>query len=407
MLTTVIEELTAANSQLIDVENNLSSILPTLKNEEIEKGINADFFKEFEEKISSLIKQYASNIKDIENQISSGITTVQKDQESLALTHKKQDKGFQDLLEQHKEIQEKSQERLRLETLHKQLKDKFTKYEKKRNLLASLNAERDVLYNQLMDLREDRFNTRKEIVGFLDSQIDIVQISIQPDTNTLNYHGKLVEALEGSDTQYNRYIPKITTNLHPMELFELIQNHTSPVETLIEKTGINENQARTVIDRLKGKDILFDIQTVELLDEPLIQLLDGGIPKKSSELSTGQKCTTILPILLLQDTSPLLIDQPEDNLDNAFISDIVVKGLERVKQNRQLIFITHNPNIPVLAECDRIVILKSNGEKATVEGIGNLDETQDLIELYLEGGHEAFLKRAERYANKVEVTAND
>ena len=407
LLTTVIEELTAANSQLIDVENNLSSILPTLKNEEIEKGINADFFKEFEEKISSLIKQYASNIKDIENQISSGITTVQKDQESLALTHKKQDKGFQDLLEQHKEIQEKSQERLRLETLHKQLKDKFTKYEKKRNLLASLNAERDVLYNQLMDLREDRFNTRKEIVGFLDSQIDIVQISIQPDTNTLNYHGKLVEALEGSDTQYNRYIPKITTNLHPMELFELIQNHTSPVETLIEKTGINENQARTVIDRLKGKDILFDIQTVELLDEPLIQLLDGGIPKKSSELSTGQKCTTILPILLLQDTSPLLIDQPEDNLDNAFISDIVVKGLERVKQNRQLIFITHNPNIPVLAECDRIVILKSNGEKATVEGIGNLDETQDLIELYLEGGHEAFLKRAERYANKVEVTAND
>jgi len=407
LLTTVREEMAGTSSQLIDVEIGLSNILSILKNEEIKKGINADFFKEFEEKISTLIKQYVSSINDVVNQISSGISAVQKDEESLALTHKKQDKGFQELLEQHKEIQEKSQERLRLETLHKQLKDKLSEYEKKRNLLTSLNAERDVLYNQLMDFREDRFNTRKKIIEFLDSKIDFVQISIQPDTNTLNYQDKLVEALEGSDTQYNRYIPKIISNLHPMELFDLVQNHTSPVETLIEKTGVNENQARTVVERLKGKDILFDIQTVELLDEPLIQLLDGGIPKRSSELSTGQKCTTILPILLLQDTSPLLIDQPEDNLDNAFISDIVVKGLERVKQNRQLIFITHNPNIPVLAECERIVILKSNGEKSTIEGIGNLDETQDLIELYLEGGHEAFLKRADHYAKKVEVTSND
>ena len=192
-----------------------------------------------------------------------------------------------------------------------------------------------------------------------------------------------------------------------MEFFDLIHSHSSPVETLHEKTGINKNQARTVVERLKSKDILFDIQTVELLDEPLIQLLDGETPKKSSDLSTGQKCTTILPILLLQDTSPLLIDQPEDNLDNAFISDIVVKGLEKVKQNRQLIFITHNPNIPVLAECERIIILKSDGKKANVEGIGNLDETQSLIELYLEGGHDAFLKRAKRYAKKGEVAAND
>ena len=407
LLTTVIEELTASRSQLSDVENRLSNILPYLINEDIKKGKNSDFFKEFEKKITKLIKQYVSSIKDVVNKISIGISSVQNDDENLDLTHKKQEKGFQDLLEQHKEIKEKSEKRIQLERLQTQLKDQLADYEKKNTLLASLNAERGVLYRDLMELREERFNTRKEIVEFLDSQIDFVQISIQPDTGTLNYHDKLVEALEGSETQYNRYIPKITSNLHPMEFFDLIHSHSSPVETLHEKTGINKNQARTVVERLKSKDILFDIQTVELLDEPLIQLLDGETPKKSSDLSTGQKCTTILPILLLQDTSPLLIDQPEDNLDNAFISDIVVKGLEKVKQNRQLIFITHNPNIPVLAECERIIILKSDGKKANVEGIGNLDETQSLIELYLEGGHDAFLKRAKRYAKKGEVAAND
>jgi len=400
LLTTVREEMTAANIQLSDVGTRLSNILPKLGNEEIEKGKNADFFKEFEGKMSNLIKQYISSIKDVDRQISSGISVIQKNEESLALTHKKQEKGFQELLDQHKEIQEKSQERLRLATLHKQLKDKLKEYEDKQKTLISLNSNRSELYEQLIDLREDRYNIREKIVKHLDSQIDFIKISIKPDSNADNYHSLIVEAVEGSGTQSSRYVPKIVTSLHPKEFFNIVQNNPSPIETLIEKTRINENQARTVVDRLKGKEILFDIQTVELIDEPLIQLLDGGIPKKSSELSTGQKCTTILPILLLQDTSPLLIDQPEDNLDNAFISDIVVKGLEKVKQNRQLIFITHNPNIPVLAECERVVILKSNGKNSTIEGIGNLDETQDLIELYLEGGHEAFLKRAKRYTNK-------
>ncbi len=398
LLSTVREELTVANTQLNDIETRLSNILPKLENDEIDKGKNAEFFKEFEEKMSTLIKQYVSSISDVTNQISSGISVIQKDEEKLTLTHKIQEKGFQDLLEQHKEVQIKSQERLRLASIHKQLKDKLNEYEEKQKTLASLNSNRSELYEQLIDLREDRYIIREKIVNHLDSEIDFINISIKPDSNTDNYSSLIVDAVEGSGTQSSRYVPKIVSGLHPKDFFNIVQNNQSPVETLIEKVGINTNQAKTVVERLKGKEILFDIQTVELLDEPLIQLLDGGIPKKSTELSKGQKCTAILPILLLQDTSPLLIDQPEDNLDNAFISNIVVNGLEKVKQNRQLIFITHNPNIPVLAECERVVTLKSNGKNATIEGIGNLDETQDLIELYLEGGHKAFLKRAERYS---------
>ena len=68
----------------------------------------------------------------------------------------------------------------------------------------------------------------------------------------------------------------------------------------------------------------YRIQTVALDDRPSIELLDGDTFKESTHLSTG-RCTTILPT---QSERPLLIDQPEDNLDNAFVYDTIVRALQ-------------------------------------------------------------------------------
>jgi len=136
---------------------------------------------------------------------------------------------------------------------------------------------------------------------------------------------------------------------------------------------------------------------VELHDRPTIELKDGQDYKDSSSLSTGQKCTTILPILLLESASPLLIDQPEDNLDNAFIYETVVKSVLEVRGKRQLIFVTHNPNIPVLGDAQRVVVLQSTGRQASVKAVGTVDEVKDEIETILEGGKEAFEERKKRY----------
>ena len=114
-------------------------------------------------------------------------------------------------------------------------------------------------------------------------------------------------------------------------------------------------------------------------------------------LSTGQKCTAILPILLLDSDNPLIIDQPEDNLDNRFIFQTVVESVRRVKQHRQLILITHNPNIPVLGDAEQVVVLESNGVRARLAREGNVDACKDEIVTLLEGGVEAFQKRGERY----------
>jgi hypothetical protein len=62
-----------------------------------------------------------------------------------------------------------------------------------------------------------------------------------------------------------------------------------------------------------------------------------------------------------------------------------------------LVFITHNPNIPVLGEAQQVFVLQSNGRQANVKAMGTVDKVKDEIETILEGGKEAFQKRKERY----------
>ena len=131
----------------------------------------------------------------------------------------------------------------------------------------------------------------------------------------------------------------------------------------------------------------------------MIELKDGTDYKNSAGLSTGQRCTVILPILLLQSERPLLIDQPEDNLDNAFVYDTIVRNLQEAKGGRQLIFATHNPNIPVLGEADRVFVFSSDGRKGHVTHRGGVDDVKEQVEHLLEGGKEAFVLRMQRYGH--------
>ena len=123
------------------------------------------------------------------------------------------------------------------------------------------------------------------------------------------------------------------------------------------------------------------------------------------ELSTGQKATAVLLLLLLESTAPLIVDQPEDDLDNRFITEGVVPKMREEKRRRQFIFATHNANIPVLGDSELIVGLAASGEaglgkaRIPLEHIGSIDgkPIQELVEELLEGGKEAFEMRRLKY----------
>ncbi|MFA6134329.1 MAG: AAA family ATPase [Phycisphaerae bacterium] len=140
-------------------------------------------------------------------------------------------------------------------------------------------------------------------------------------------------------------------------------------------------------------------------DRPEILLNDrpretGSTLRPIDELSPGQRCSAILPILLLNGRSPLIIDQPEDNLDNRLIRQVIVNILASIKLRRQVIVATHNPNLPVLGDVEQAVVLRAVEEKqACLESMGNLDSPDTVAHLteIMEGGREAFQYRQSIY----------
>ena len=117
------------------------------------------------------------------------------------------------------------------------------------------------------------------------------------------------------------------------------------------------------------------------------------------KLSTGQQCTAILHLLLLDNPDPLIIDQPEDNLDNAFIADHIVNELRASKTKRQFLFATHNANIPVFGDAEWIGVLHEEDGRAKLQASGSIDapDVKELAANILEGGKEAFTHRREKY----------
>ena len=118
-------------------------------------------------------------------------------------------------------------------------------------------------------------------------------------------------------------------------------------------------------------------------------------------LSIGQQCTAILHLLLLNNPDPLIMDQPEDNLDNAFIAERIVKELRSEKTERQFLFATHNANIPVFGDAEWIGVCTAAGDRAEMpsdmQGSIDVREIRDHGADILEGGREAFTQRREKY----------
>lgn len=114
--------------------------------------------------------------------------------------------------------------------------------------------------------------------------------------------------------------------------------------------------------------------------------------------SKGQKAAAILAFLLSYGDEPLIIDQPEDDLDNALIYELIVKQIHDNKKRRQMIIVTHNANIVVNGDAEYVNVLKmKNGLIQIVKkgGLGEQDIRHSICDI-LEGGKEAFHKRYER-----------
>jgi len=119
--------------------------------------------------------------------------------------------------------------------------------------------------------------------------------------------------------------------------------------------------------------------------------------------SAGQKAAAILAFLLSHGNEPLIIDQPEDDLDNALIYDLIVAQIHENKNRRQLIIVTHNPNIVVNGDSELVHVLKFENGQVQIDRQGGLEESsiRESICTIMEGGRQAFDKRYKRITLEV------
>ena len=178
--------------------------------------------------------------------------------------------------------------------------------------------------------------------------------------------------------------------------------HTSeltPTLTRLEFTLSDQQRIRAVLTT----DAWLDLALTAVKDEPIFEY-----QTKESEFiafssaSAGQQATALLKVLLSQRGMPLLIDQPEEDLDNQVIQNVVT-DIWQAKKGRQLIFTSHNANLVVngdaelVVACDYRQALDQSGGQIKLEGAIDIPEVCEEITRVMEGGEKAFRLRKEKY----------
>jgi energy-coupling factor transporter ATP-binding protein EcfA2 len=171
----------------------------------------------------------------------------------------------------------------------------------------------------------------------------------------------------------------------------------------------NAQDAAEIIVRLGESKIKFALERCAVHDLPRLFVTkkvkgrDGKVQyltREFSKLSLGQQQSILLSLLLSSDgNDPLIIDQPEDNLDGEFIYSSFVPVLRRAKERRQIVIVTHNANIAVLGDAEQIVVMRSQSDRGLITARGSIDDpaTRAAACGILEGSKEAFVRRARVY----------
>lgn len=268
----------------------------------------------------------------------------------------------------------------------------------RRTRLDQLRATRAKLLEQLVKSRQSRTDQREAAAAELNTKLGpAIRIVIRPYSQYREYISVLTAALRGSGLRYGELAERIAKVFSPQEIAELAE--ARDVETIATALDVTEDRALRICDALRAESAAA-LFTADVEDDVEVELMDGTDYKGIGFLSMGQRCTAVLPIVLSHAERVIVLDQPEDHLDNAFVVNTLVKAIASRTAQAQTIVATHNPNIPVLASAANVIHLDSDGSRCFVRAAGSIESPRivDAITTIMEGGRDAFRRRADFYA---------
>lgn len=252
-----------------------------------------------------------------------------------------------------------------------------------------------IYYNAVQNISKLREQFIKSVMGSGDN----VKFEIQRNRDRNSFEQFMRNALQKDNNTINDDI---------LELCDVFfgKNGVDKFRELILK--IREEEDKSSCSKYFRKAVLD--MPAEMFDKMMVYIPDDELrvsyrPESSkkfiplSNASAGQKTTAVLTFILAYGDTPLLLDQPEDDLDNKLVYDLVVKRLKIAKGKRQLIVVTHNANIPVNGDAEYITSMDSESKEVNIKYVGTIDDDSIRKEIcdVMEGTQHAFEMRAKKY----------
>lgn len=269
--------------------------------------------------------------------------------------------------------------------------------EERDHRLSQLRRRRDERIKALDTIRSERFARREAVAKLLSKSLaPQIRVTVERYGQYAEYAKALSETLRGSGMRYTDLVSALTQSVSPQELVRFIDSND--FVSLADIASIPKDRAARLLGHLRDNNAA-DIVVATIEDNVRMSLLDGVDYKDVENLSAGQRCTVILSVVLQHTSRTLIIDQPEDHLDNAYIATTVIKAIRNRRAHGQLIISTHNANIPVLGGADLVIEMTSDGRNGYVQVCEKLTNPKavDAITNVMEGGREAFANRAAFY----------
>jgi DNA repair ATPase RecN len=356
----------------------------------------------------AILDRLSSDVQDMVKRLDEAMALASKEIQGIALQwderRKQVDEEYEKLL---RELQKANVDGEEFIKLRRRIEELRPLKEKKEMLAKDLTAHvssRKSLLDEWIDLQnKDYRDLERAAKRVSKSLLNRVRVQV---TN-MGDRAPLEQLLREVGGNMAALLERVKSK-NDLSLIDLAQKCRDGKDALIQHYEFPAGAA----ERLANADpeLFMRIEEVELQATTQIELNtapEGEPPtwQTLQALSTGQKATAVLLLLLLDSEAPLVVDQPEDDLDNRFITEGVVPTMRGEKRRRQFLFSTHNANIPVLGDAELIIGLTTSSAHNDVHGrippehMGSIDSkaVRELVEEILEGGKTAFEMRRLKY----------
>ncbi|MDQ7046099.1 MAG: AAA family ATPase [Sulfurovum sp.] len=363
------------------------------------------FLKTYEENnfFENLKKYKSKENQDIFNSLYTIIDTSKDTFLNISTQLNSLTSSFKDINSLHSSFKDK----------YKEFNDTFLEVQRNINLPDNLRADDFINYTKTLNSQELmlkeieklshiksnlKSNLTKLISELNNLYLDEFRL-IEDGINSINQNKSSIELkaeFKGDKDSFDKYLRNIFSGSGLTKTdYEKLTQYKDCIEIYNDFDNISFGGNKLLIFKEKFINSLSLLLTFQVSNK--VEILYNG--ELLVNHSLGQRASALILFILTQrDNDIIIIDQPEDDLDNQTIYKEVIEELLKLKDKTQFIFATHNANIPVLGDCEQIVVCDYEENKINIE-MGSIDNhaIQDNIINIMEGGEKAFNKRRDIY----------